>query len=99
VTVDAGGVTARSLTFNTAGYTVGGGTIALNTGSIVQVVANQDVTLNAAFNKTGAGYFAGSVAAGKTLTLNGNQDTTNAGSEIYFQGNGTVVLNGAIGAN
>jgi hypothetical protein len=98
ITVDAGGITARTLTFNNAGYTIGGGTITLNTGSINQFPTNESATINSALNKTGAGYFNAIVAAGKTLTFNGNINAT-AASEMFPQGNGSIIINGSIGSN
>jgi fibronectin-binding autotransporter adhesin len=66
VTIDAGGVTAKSVTFNTAGYTIAGtGKLTLTTPS---VVANQDATISAPIAPPAAGLNKSGAA---TLTLSG----------------------------
>ncbi len=96
ITVDAGGVIATNLTFNTAGYTIGGGTITLDTGGN-QIVGNENAIINSNLIKTGAGYFHASALSGKTVTINGNITNTAAANIFYVNGAGHVILNGSIG--
>ena len=67
VTIDAGGITAQSLTFNTAGYVIDGGTLTL-AGTTPTVTAASNATINAAID----GSLGLVKAGGAVLTLGGN---------------------------
>jgi fibronectin-binding autotransporter adhesin len=73
VTVDAGGITAQNLTFNTAGYTIDGGTLTLGTASLAPTIT---AAANATINCTIDGTLGLTKAGGGVLTLGGSNSYT-----------------------
>ncbi len=86
VNITGAGVTANSVTFNTAGYTIGGGTLNLNQ-IATTLTANENATINSAIGLTTAQNW--SVAAGKNLMVGG---LISGGGSLLKTGGGTGVL-------
>jgi len=78
-------VTANGITFDSAGYTLTGGTIT----SGGSVTANESATINSAISlNTGQSW---SAANGKTLTLGG---AVSGGNSLTYGGSGTYIVDG-----
>ncbi len=97
ITVQAGGITANTITFNTAGYTLTGGVITLNNGHDPEITANQNATINSNIILSGGQTW--NVASGKTLTLGGTVNGSAAGTAFGIGGAGSYLFNGSIGSN
>ncbi|MGD0518941.1 MAG: autotransporter-associated beta strand repeat-containing protein, partial [Thermoguttaceae bacterium] len=100
------GVTAQSLTFNVAGYSIGGDKLILN--GTPTITANSDATINSVidgtlgFTKAGAGRLTLAAATGNTYTgdttisvgtllySNTNQLSAGGTNNIVFNGTGTL---------
>jgi fibronectin-binding autotransporter adhesin len=108
VTVAAGGVTANSLTFNTANYVLQGGKITLNgtTPSISNAVAatiNSEIGGTGGLTKTGAGtltlgaansYTGDTTLNAGTLFLSGGNDSLATAGTVAFTGSSSLNLGG-----
>ena len=108
VTVDAGGVIANDITFNTANYILQGGKISLNgtTPTISNAVAatiNSEIAGTAGLVKSGAGtltlggantYTGTTTMTGGTLTLSGGNNRLATAGTVSFTGSSTLDLGG-----
>jgi|UPI000486C03B autotransporter-associated beta strand protein len=108
VTVDAGGVIANDITFNTANYILQGGKISLNgtTPTISNAVAatiNSEIAGTAGLVKSGAGtltlggantYTGTTTMTGGTLTLSGGNNRLATTGTVSFAGSSTLDLGG-----
>lgn len=88
VTIDAGGVSATGLTFNTTGYTITGGTLTL-TGTAPTITVGAATTDTAIISAPIAGTAGLTMAGPGTLTLSG-ANTYTGGTTINT---GTVIVN------
>ena len=98
ITVDPGGVSAASLTFNAAGvgYTFGGGAITL-TGALTDNATSGTNTINSALIMGNGGSLIANTNASSILTLGAVTAFTSGG--LTFSGAGTTNVNGALSFN
>ncbi len=86
-------VTTNGITFNSAGYTLGGGTITLSASSTVTAAANATINsaiAGGAFNLTKTG--AGTLTLGGTQSYTGNFVLQGGGNAVFASGFGTTTL-------
>jgi fibronectin-binding autotransporter adhesin len=108
IVIDAGGVTANSLTFNIGGYTLGGGAITLD-GTTPGITTAGDTTISsviagsAGLLKSGAAsltlsaantYTGATTLAGGTLILSGGNNRLVTTGVMSFSANSTLNLGG-----
>lgn len=91
---DAATVAAESLTFNSSGYLITGGNLALRptttTNGGITVAANKTATINSAIVYANNAAVANTINAGATLNLGGGANN----SQYTFNGAGTVNITG-----